>query len=159
MKLDPIAREAVTAAIEEAHRHAEHPRAIAALVVGAVRDMEPSGLPWVADYIDDLALVGAMKLCSDWRRSHQTEGRTKKGTPVPVPTFSGATTPEGDPVQLRFVGLTADDLRAKKRRMSSQRNSLSSEIQLLNDLIAIMEADESIATAGDALDVLMGRAA
>lgn len=159
MKLTPEARGAVNEIMAEAHADGRPTREIASKVVSALRDMEPAGLPWVDTYIDELAILGAQKMCADWRRRQARQERTKRGTSVPVPVYVGQNDAEGAAVQMPFDGLDLDGLRRHRSRLASQRNTLSIEIQYLADLIEVMEGDESIATAGDAAMALRERVA
>lgn len=158
MKLDPQAREAINLAIAEAHVDGRPTREIAAHVVSAIRDMEPAGLPWVDTYMDELAIIGAQKLCSDWRRAQARKARTAKGTRTSAPAFVGRTV-DGVAVQVRLDGLDLPGVIEHREKLRAQRNTLSTEIQYLTDLIEAMEADASLSTAGDAAVVLAVREA
>lgn len=150
MKLDTEAREAVNAALTEAHSDLGRSRVIAARFVDLIRDMEPSGHQWISEYLDELSIVGAMKVCADWRRSRNGTARTRKGTPVPIPLFATTETADGIQTIGRFEDLDANDLRARKEQMEAQRNTLSREIRLYADLLEAMEAP-GVETVGQAL--------
>lgn len=160
MKLHPDDRDVIHAILAEVHVPGRPTREIAAEFATAVRDLEPSGLPWVSTYLDELVIIGAQKVCADWRRSRKGQAKTKKGTDTPVPAFVGQTdAATGVAVQLTFDGLSLPELRRHRQRLASQRNTLSTEIQYLADLIDVMEADETVTTAGDAATVLRERVA
>lgn len=158
MKLTPEAREAVNAALIEAHavlgKQRTTSRHIAYRFVTAIREMEPSGAPWVPVYLDDLAMVGALKVCSDWRRRQHGRAKTKKGTAVPVPLWAAVTDKRGEPIIATFGSLTAAELRECKEALEAQRNTLSREITYYRDLLAVMEQDAKVTTAGQAMSVL-----
>jgi len=160
VKLHPNDRDVIHAILAEAHVPGRPTREIAAHFAAAVRDLEPSGLPWVSTYLEELVIVGAQKVCADWRRSQNGKAKTKKGTDTPVPAFVGQNdAATGTAVQLTFDDLDLDGVRRHRQRLAAQRNTLSTTIQYLADLVEVMESDESIATAGDAATVLRERAA
>lgn len=160
MKLNPDDRDVIHAILAEVHVPGRPTREIAARFATAVRDLEPSGLPWVTTYLDELVIVGAQKVCADWRRSQNTSAKTKKGSSTPVPAYVGQNDAvTGAAVQLVFDGLDLDGLRRHRQRLAAQRNTLSTTIQYLADLIEVMEADDTVRTAGDAATVLRERVA
>lgn len=123
-------------------------------IVDALRDLEGSGIPWVGATLDDYTAAGAAKAYSDWRRRYTIEATTTKGTSVDMPAFGAVVERDGTEivyVQLALDGMSLDQLKQCHARLSKQRNTLSREIQLLSDLITLMEADASLATAGDAI--------
>lgn len=161
MRLDPEARAVLDDALERAHADlgdGVRPRAIAASVVAHLRDSERFGLPWVESCVDDLAVVGAMKLCADWRRRHRTPAATAKGTAVAAPRFSTARDETGEFVQVAFDGMDLAAVRRRRDQLEAQRNTLSVEVRLLADLAELMERD-AIPTAGQALATLSGQVA
>lgn len=160
MRLHPDDRDVIHAILAEVHVPGRPTREIAAEFAAAVRELEPSGLPWVSTYLDELVIVGAQKVCADWRRSQNTSAKTKKGTDTPVPAYVGQNdAATGTAVQLAFEGLDLDGLRRHRQRLAAQRNTLSTTIQYLADLVEAMESDASIVTAGDAAVVLRERVA
>ena len=161
MKLDPEARDAVNAALTEAHAvlvdKRVRSRHVASRFVTLIRDMEPSGAAWIPVYLDELAIVGAMKVCADWRRTKNGTAKTRKGTNVAVPLWSTTTDDQGEPVLSPFDALTADELRIRMDQMEAQRDTLSRELRLYADLLEAMEAP-GVDTVGQAL-AAMGQAA
>ena len=153
MKLNPEAREAINFALAEAHCELGRSRSIAMRFVDLIRDMEPSGQAWVVEYLDELAIVGAMKVCADWRRTKQSKARTRKGTEVAVPLWASTEDAAGEQTLTRFDDLDAKALRARKDQMETQRDTLSREIQLYADLLEAMEAP-GVETVGQALAVM-----
>lgn len=154
MRLTPEARAAVDAAIADAHEDGRPTREIAARVVTAMHEMEPSGLPWVSTFLDDLAIAGAVKLCADWRRKHRVRSRTRKGTETELPAYVGANDEDGNAVQLSLIGLDLAGLTRHRARLARQRDTLSVEVAALDVLIRQMEADPSLETVGAAIAAL-----
>lgn len=130
-------------------------REVAAEVVDEVRALEAAGHRWVETLIDSWLLAGAQKACSDWRRSHQHQGRTKLGSEVAVPVYGAVreTNDEGETVyvQLTLFKMTLDQAKARHATLRAQRDTLSAEVRWFSDVIEIMEADASLKTVGDAL--------
>jgi len=154
VKLHAEAREAVEAALVAAHEGGGTTRGIAGRFVRSIRDLERFGQPWVADYLEDLTIRGAMKVCADWRRKTTVKARTKSGV-VDLPGFVGRTNDHGEATQEPLIRLDLDAVLDHKRRLSAQRNTLSRSIAALDQLIALMEANPALRTVGEALPVLM----
>jgi hypothetical protein len=161
VKLDERAREVVRGAIAGAHDDlgaGKPSRQIAARVIELLRDSERFGHVFVDAYLDDLAVGGMMKVCADWRRAHSSQGRTAKGTPVPVPTYTATADDDGNTVQASFADLDLGSLRDQRASLAATRDTYSKRIRMVSDLIEIMEADAAVKTVGDALHVLNGAA-
>lgn len=158
MKLTNEARQAINETMAEIHEDGRPSREIAARLVTAMQDMEPSGLPWVGTYMEELAIIGAQKVCADWRRAQARKARTKRGAVTSAPAFVGQTTPTGEAVQRSFDDLDLEGIERHIARMSKQRNTLSTEIQFFKELAEIIAAGEA-ATVGEARTVHAERAA
>lgn len=165
MKLHLEARVAVVALIEQAHAECATeegfpPAAVAGRFVDLVADLQRFGQPWVDDYIRDLAIVGAKRVCADWRRSHQLDTRTPKGTRTSLPAYAGITkakTPDETTVrhlQLPLRDLSLPALRQHVDKLAKQRNTVSTQLQVLQALVKHMEANPECLTAGAAIDAL-----
>src|SRR5690606_728324 len=106
-------------------------------------------------YIDELAAKGAAKVYADWRRRYRIDARTKKGTAVDVPEYAATRRHDDDGAvvytQMRLMDMTLPQLEAKAEQIGRTRDTLSAEYRFYRDLIEIMQADESLRTAGDAM--------
>lgn len=163
MNLTPDERQAIEQMKAEAHDLATRPdgsvttRHAAGHFVRLLRDAEGISPAVIGAFLDDLAVKGAAKVMSDWRRAQRTTTATAKGTKVDAPKYAGTKRPDTDGdlvhVQLALAGMTLDELRDHKDRLEATRNTLSREVRLIADVIAVMEA-EGYATAGQAIDHL-----
>jgi len=150
MKLAADHRDVVNAIIADAHREGARSGDIAAEIVDAIEDLERFGQDWSPAFLRELAIKGALKLASDWRRSQSTVTKTEGGTTVALPTFAGIRDAEGHHVQVRLASMDAAQLRAHRERLSAQRNTLSKDVQYVTDLLNILAANPSLRTAGEA---------
>lgn len=150
MKLTPTERAVIDGTLAAVHLDGRPSREIAVALIDSLDD---TGLPksFTNVYRRHLMILGASKVCADWRRRFTRKALTAKGTSVDAPVFAGARNEDGQHVQLRLAGMDLDALKAKRLQLSKSRNTLSREIQLLSDLIALMESD-GLSTAGDALE-------
>ena len=155
--MDETRQQVVDDLIHDAHfrRSAIVTSEVAAEIVDELRRLEAEGRSWVTGYLNDLAAVGAAKRYSDWRRRYRIEGKTKKGTDVDVPAYAATRShdDEGNVVyqQMRLEDMTLPQLEAKAQQIERTRDTLSVEYRFYSDLIEIMQADSTLATAGDAM--------
>lgn len=126
------------------------PRDVAMAFLDSVRALEGSGDPWVGAFLDAIAVTGASKWLADWRRSSRYEVKTLKGTTTDVGEYAGTVNEDGEHEQMRLFEMDAAQLTRHIQKLEAQRNTLSREIQFLADLLAAMEADPELKTAGDA---------
>lgn len=164
MNLTADEREAIEGMKAEAHLLATRPDgsiasgAAPTYFVGLLQSAEGIHPEALGDYLEDLSIKGAAKVLSDWRRGQREPARTAKGTEVDAPHYAGVKRPGGDGapeyVQVSLPGMSLDELRSHKEKLEAQRNTLSREVRLVADLIAVMEA-EDFTTAGQALDHLL----
>lgn len=132
---------------------------VAAEIVEELHELEAFGHEWVSEYLDRLAAKGAAKVYADWRRRLRgPRARTKKGTPVDMPAFAAFRRVADDGsarhVHLPLTAMSLSQVQAKADQVRKQRDTMSVEYRLLADLVEIMQADPSIATAGEAMDRL-----
>lgn len=164
MKLHLEARMAVVALIEQAHAECVTddgfpPAQVAGRFVDLVSELQAFGQPWIDDYVRDLAIVGAKRVCADWRRSHQLDAKTPRGSRTSLPAYAGIAKPKTSDdgvrhLQLPLRDLGLEELKQHAARMAKQRNTVSTQLQVINALVKHMEADPSCATAGAAIDAL-----
>lgn len=156
--IEPTRQQILDDIIAEAHEeHGGQTSEVKRAIVASLHDLEGSGVAWVGATIDACTETGAARMYADWRRRSTVFATTRKGTELDMPAFGAVTERDGDVivyVQVALEGMSLDNLRERRDRLSKQRNTLSREIQLLSDLIAVMEADPSLLTAGDALERL-----
>lgn len=125
-------------------------RDVAHHFTAAVKELEGSGDPWVPAFIDSLTVDGASKWLGDWRRKHRLKARTKKGTAVEPSAYAGRRNDDGGYEQMRLLDMDLVSLKAHADKLKSQRDTLSVEIRLLDDLIEAMESDDALSTVGAA---------
>jgi len=127
-----------------------------------LRELEGSGVLWVSAFLESLTVDGAKRACSDWKRRERTDAKTKKGTGVSVQSFAGVQRADDEGrrewVQMPLDAMPRGDVAKHHDAVAARRDTLSREVRFLRDLLDIMEADESIKTAGEALVVLMREA-
>lgn len=142
--------------LRDAHERHTEPRKIAAYVVTELRDLEGSGSAWVSDLLAEFVVSGAMRRCSDWRRTARKAVTTPKGTPVELAGWAGVPGRVGAVVthlQLPLRDLTLDQLVAYEARLRKQRNTLSGSLVVVSALREYLEQHPT-ATAGEAIDAL-----
>lgn len=155
--MEPTRQQIVDDIIHDAHFRSSEIIAsvVATEIVDELRNLEASGAGWVAEFIDSLAAQGAAKKYADWRRRYRIESRTKKGTEVDIPAYAATRSHDdaGNVVytQMRLEDMTLPQLVAKAQQIERTRDTLSVEYRFYSDLIEIMQADESLATVGDAM--------
>lgn len=158
--MDPARQQVIDDVIHDAHfRRTEIVASeVAAEIVDELQGLEAGGQTWIAGYLDDLAAKGAAKVYADWRRRYRIDGKTKKGTEVEVPVYASVRKrdDEGNVVytQMRLADMTLDELKAKAEHIGRTRDTLSVEYRFYSDLIELMQADDSLHTAGDAMERL-----
>lgn len=123
--------------------HGPRLRDVAVQVVAELRDLEGSGVPWVAQLLDDWLVSGASTEVRQWmRRQPSIVGVTKKGVPTEVPAFGGVRiqTEDGhyEHVQLRLLEMTADELELHIKPKLKQRNTLSRSLSFYETVLADM---------------------
>lgn len=126
------------------------PRDVAMRFLDAVRELEPSGDPWVVAFLDSIAITGASKWLADWRRNSRFQVKTLKGTETDVGEYAGTVNEDGEHEQMRLFEMSAEELKRHIDKLEAHRDTLSREIRFLSDLLEAMVADPSLATAGDA---------
>lgn len=155
--MDEARQQIIDDVIHDAHYRREEivTSEVAAEIVDELRHLEASGHSWVEEYVDSLAAKGAAKVYSDWRRRHRIDGRTSKGTELDVPAYAAVQSQDDDGNvvyhQMRLEDMTLPQLEAKAERIGRTRDTLSVEYRFYRDLIEVMQADATLATAGDAL--------
>lgn len=157
MKLDPTRQQVIDDLIHDAHFADKRivTSEVAARIVDELRNLEASGHAWVEQYLDTLAAKGAAKVYADWRRRYSHKGKTRRGTEVEVPVYGAVREVDDDgtivSVQLALFSMTLEQVRARRDHLAKTRDTLSAEVRFFTDLADLMEADSSLATAGDAL--------
>lgn len=156
MKLEAAQRQIVARVIAEAHDSCDGVTAdVKRAIAEGLADLERFGHAWVSDLLTDLVAAGCGSLYADWRRSLGIDAKTKKGTAVAMHGFGAVreTSESGEVFyrQMRFEDMDLDQLRNHRAALAANRDTLSRQITLTDDLIAVMEADPSVQRAGDAL--------
>lgn len=144
--------------MREAHALHSKPRAIAAHLVAELRNLEGSGQPWVAEELARFMVDGAMKRCAGWRSTKRTLAKTKRGKTVDVPAWAGVPVRSADGTvqhyQLRFEDLTLEQVQASVTRMAKQRNTLSADLSVREQVRDYMLEHRECTRAGDAMVAL-----
>lgn len=167
MTLIPDERAAIERLKADAHAEARRPDGsfVSAdanvAFVRLLREVEGISPAAISTYLDSLAVKGAGKVLADWRRKHRAPAKTSKGTAVDAPAYAGVRRPDSDGalvhVQVALPGLSLDEMRAHKAKLSATRDTLSREVRLVSDLIDVMEM-KGYETAGEALADLLREA-
>lgn len=148
--------------IREAHALHTKPRAVAAHVVAELQSLEGSGEPWVSEVLAKAMVDGLMGKCSKWRGRFRTAAKTKRGKTVDVPAYAGVPVRDANGViqhhQLRFEDLDVEQVAASVYRMAKQRNTLSADLSVREQVLDYMRSNPECVRAGDAM-VALGIAA
>lgn len=157
--MTPADRQILDDIIHEAYEiHGPRLRDVAVQVVAELRDLEGSGVAWVAQLLDDWLVSGASTEVKQWmRRQPAIVGQTKSGTPTEVPAFGGVRiqTEDGhyEHVQLRLLEMTADELDLHIRPKLKQRNTLSRSLSFYETVLADMR-EHGHAFVADAVECI-----
>lgn len=125
-------------------------RDVAVEFVDQLTALLPSGNVEVELFLERMTVDGASKWLNDWRRKSMTPARTKTGAIVDLPRYAGMRDGEGEHKQMALFEMDVDTLTAHRLKLGKARNTLSREIAVLDALIAAMQEDNSLKTAGDA---------
>lgn len=157
--MTPADRQVLDAIIAQAYdSHGPRLRDVAVHVVAELRDLEGSGVEWVARLLDDWLVSGASTEVRQWmRRQPGITGQTKGGVTTEVPAFGGVRvqTEDGhfEHVQLRLLEMTADELEAHVGPKRKQRDTLSRTLSFYDLVLTDMRAHEHPVVA-DALECI-----
>jgi hypothetical protein len=155
--VDPTRQQIIDDIIHDAHFRRDEiiTAEVASEIVDELHNAATAGAEWIDEYLTDLAVIGAAKRYTDWRRRHRVEAQTKKGTEVDVPAYAAVRKQDDEGkvifTQMRLEDMTLEQLQAKADAIGKTRDTLSVEYRFYRDLIEIMQADEALSTAGDAL--------
>lgn len=157
--MTPADRQILDDIIHEAYEnHGPRLRDVAVQVVAELRQLEGSGVAWVAQLLDDWLVSGASTEVKQWmRRQPAIAGQTKSGIPTEVPAFGGVRiqTEDGhyEHVQLRLLEMTADELDLHIRPKLKQRNTLSRSLSFYETVLADMR-EHGHAVVADAVECI-----
>lgn len=144
MSLLPDQRQLLDEIIAEAYEaHGPRIRDVALSVIDDLRRLEGSGVEWVAQVLDDWLVSGVSAEVKQWmRRQPAIVGVTKRGVPTEVPAFGGVRIEDEDGhvqhVQLRLLGMTADELENHIAPKRKQRDTLSRSLSFYESVLADM---------------------
>lgn len=154
MRLTAHQRAVLDACASDAHTAARGPEGYithdaAVAFVAEVEQLDRFGAAWVDAFRNRLLITGAKQYLSGWRRRQRVTSKTAKGTTVSLPAFVGKRA-RGQYVQVPLDGLDVLAAEAYIRRTTHTRDTLSRQIRLASDAVALCNANPGLSMS-DAL--------